>query len=120
MAQRALKTQEEINEIPIDQEIVVELPGGVSEDTEVEVKPKPAKAEKKPDDGARQLQEQLEAAQAAQQAERTRAERAERDAAEARRVAQEAQTRTQALEGDLITGGLAAAQAELAAAEQEL
>jgi len=117
---RALKTQEEIDSIPLDQEILIELPGGVSsDDTAPPAEAKQPKA-KPADDGARQLQEQLEAAQAAAQANADRAAKAEREAIEARRQAQEALTRTQALEGDLITGGLAAAQAEQAAAEQEL
>lgn len=120
MAQRALKTQDEINEIPLDQPILVELPGGLSSDDADEVKPVRVAKKSDPDNGAKQLQDQLEAAQAAQRASDERATRAERDAADARRMAQEAQTRTHALEGDLITGGLAAAQAELAAAEQEL
>jgi hypothetical protein len=116
---RAVKTDEEISHIPLDQPILVELPGGVGDDEIPEVKP--GKTAKEPTDpGAKQLQDQLEAAQAAQRASDVRAEKAERDAAQARKEAAEATTRSQSLEGDIITGGLAAAQAELAAAEQEL
>ena len=119
MALRAVKTDEEIANIPLDQPILVELPGGMGDEEISEVKP--GKAAKEPTDpGAKQLQDQLEAAQAAQRAADDRAARAERDAAESRRMAAEATKRSQSLEGDIITGGLAAAQAELAAAEQEL
>lgn len=116
MSLRALKTDEEIARVPLDQPILVELPGGV---IEPEPEKKSSKAEPT-DPDAKILQGQLEAAQAAQRASDARAEKAERDATEARRVAAEATTRSQSLEGDIITGGLSAAQAELAAAEQEL
>ena len=44
MAARALKTQEEIDSIPLDQEILIELPGGVSsDDTDPSEKPTKAK-----------------------------------------------------------------------------
>jgi len=127
MAQlRALKTEEEIAAIPLDQEILVELPGGMTEE-EPAVVEKPEKGKADIDPGAKTLQEQLEAAQAAQRAsdERQRAAderaaKAERDAAQARREAEEAVKRSAALEGDVITGGLAAAQAEVAAAKLAL
>jgi hypothetical protein len=119
---RALKTDEEIALIPLDQPILVELPGGVIANDPPEQENKTGKTSRvEPSDpDAKLLQQQLEAAQAAQQTERDRADKAERDAAEARRLAQEATTRSQSLEGDIITGGLAAAQNELAAAEAEL
>lgn len=118
MSLRAVKTDEEISHIPLDQPILVELPGGVADE---EAPEKPGKTAKEPTyPGAKQLQEQLEAAQAAQRASDARAEKAERDAAQARREAAEATTRSHTLEGDIITGGLASAQAELAAAEAEL
>ena len=116
---RAVKTDEEISHIPLDQPILVELPGGVADEEVPEVKTGKGKSEPT-DPGAKQLQEQLEAAQAAQRASDDRAAKAERDAAQARREAAEATTRSHALEGDIITGGLASAQAELAAAEAEL
>lgn len=118
MALRALKTDEEISHVPLDQPILVELPGGVIDEPEV----KPAKTSKvePTDPDAKILQGQLEAAQAAQRADAARADKAEREVTEARRIAAEATTRNQSLEGDIITGGLAAAQAELSAAEQEL
>jgi hypothetical protein len=119
MALRALKTDEEIAAIPLDQEILVELPGGVIDEEQTEPE-KPSKPEKAEPDGAKVLQEQLEAAQRAQAASDARAERAEREAAEARRLATEADKRTASLEGDVITGGLAAAQAEVASAKQAL
>lgn len=118
MALRALKTDEEIAGIPLDQEILIELPGGGIEVPDTS---------KKIDPDAKTLQEQLEAAQAAQATERTRAEKAERDANEARKLATErerevteARRRTADLESDVITGGLSAAQNELGAAEAEL
>lgn len=117
---RALKTEEEIAGIPLDQEILIELPGGTDELPEKDKAPKI-------DSDAKTLQEQLEAAQAAQKTEREARERAERDATEARRLAAErereaveARKRTVDLESDVITGGLSAAQNELAAAEAEL
>jgi len=76
MALRALKTEEEIAGIPLDQPILVELPGGVVEEEE---KQEAKKADIEPD--AKRLQEQLEAAQAAQASERARADKAEREAA---------------------------------------
>lgn len=122
MAQRALKTDEEIAGVPLGQPIVIELPGGTVDEEPPGEPEKPAGKVKseEPVDGAKVLQGQLEASQRAQQAERDRADKAERDAAEARRLVVEAEKRSTALEGDVITGGLATAQAELAAAEAEL
>lgn len=118
MAPRALKTEEEIAAIPLDQEILVELPGGVVDDIG---KTDPIeKTKTEPTDGAKILQEQLEASQRDQQAQRLRADKAEQEAAEARRTAAEATKRTAALEGDVITGGLAAAQAEVTSAKLAL
>lgn len=124
MAQRALKTDEEISAIPLDQEILIELPGGTDEGDGGAAE-KPGKTPI--DTGAKTLQEQLEAMQASQKASDDRAVRAEREAAEARRITadrerelNETRTRAASLEGDVINGGLSAAQAELAAAESEL
>lgn len=115
VALRALKTDEEIAGIPLDQTILIELPGAVIEE---EPREKPGKVKQdEPVDGAKVLQEQLEAAQRAQAASDARAEKAEREAAEARRLAAEATKRSTALEGDVITGGLSAAQAERDAAK---
>ena len=116
MTLRALKTEDELRAVPLDQPVLIELPSGAIEDDEpvIEAKkqePKP-KSEPTIDPDAKRLQAQLEAAQAAQRAADERAARAER-------AAQEAQARTQSLEGDLITGGLAAAQAERDAALNE-
>lgn len=115
MALRALKTDEEIAAIPFDQEILIELPGGEDE-------PKTTT-----DPGAKSLQEQYEALQKLQKADNERADKAERDAQDARRVAadrerelHEQRTRATSLEGDIISGGLAAAQAEAAAAKVAL
>lgn len=119
MSLRALKTDEEIAAVPLGQPILVELPGGVSDlsgDDDAGKKAEPVVE----DSGAKALQGQLEAMQAAQRASDARAEKAERDAAQARREAEEATQRATALEGDVITGGLSAAQAELAAAKREL
>lgn len=78
------------------------------------------------DDGAKQLQDQLEASQAAQKTERERREAAERATLEARRIADEARQETVALRSerdtsdrDLMAGSLQAAQAELAAAQTQ-
>src|ERR1700742_4582085 len=119
MALRALKTDEEAASIPLDQPILVELPGGVIDEPKDDKADKAAKTDQV-DPDAKRLQEQLEASHAAQRAADARAEKAEREAAESRRIAAEETTRRHSLEGDVITGGLAAAQAELAAAEQEL
>jgi len=118
MALRALKTDEEIAAIPLDQPILVELPGGTideGDETIVADKPKPKEPEQV--DGAKVLQEQLEASQRAQVEANARAERAEREATEARRLAAEAEKRNSSLESDVISGGLSAAQAERDAAK---
>lgn len=122
MALRALKTAEEIAGVPLDQPILVELPGGMIEDEGDGGTGLKKEAKTEQDTGAKTLQEQLEAAQAAQKVsdERQRvsderAAKAEREAAQARRDADEAVKRTNSLEGDVISGGLAAAQAEVAA-----
>jgi hypothetical protein len=132
LALRALKTDEEIGSVPLDKPVLIELPPGVIlDESDVgndDVTGKTKKIEAEPeDDGAKKLQEQLEAAQAAQKLDRERADRAERAAAEATRLADqrakeiaEANKRTVTLEGDIISGGLSAAQAELASAEAEL
>lgn len=117
MALRALKTEEEIAGIPLDQEILVELPSAVTGD---EVVTETKKTEIDP--AAKTLQDQLEALQ---KETADRIAKAERDAAEARRLAAERErelneqrTRTQSLEGDIINGGLAGAQSERDAAKQ--
>ncbi len=124
MALRALKTDEEIAAIPLDQPILVELPGGVIDDIDnTDDAGKVGKVEKKAepeDNGAKVLQEQLEASQRAQEAERVRREAADARAEKAERAAAEATKRTAALETDVISGGLAAAQAEVAAAKLAL
>lgn len=123
--QRALKTDEEIAGVPLGQPILIELPGSAIEEDEgnggiVSEKPAGKVRTEEPLDGAKVLQEQLEAAQRATDAANARADKEARDGAEARRLAAEAEKRSTALEGDVITGGLAAAQREVAAAESEL
>lgn len=117
MALRALKTEEEIAGIPLDQEILVELPSATVPDEEPEVT-ETKKTEIDP--AAKSLQDQLEELKR-QSSERTA--KAEREAAEAKRQLAERErefaTRTQALEGDIINGGLAAAQNERDAAIAE-
>ena len=123
MALRALKTEEEIAGIPLDQPILVELPGGLAEEPESsEDKAAVAKTKPKPDidPDAKRLQEQLEAAQAAQASERARADKAEREAAERAREADTERKKRAALEGDVINGGLAAAQSERDSAKAAL
>ena len=56
MALRAVKTDEEISHIPLDQPILVELPGGVADEEIPEVKT--GKTKEPTDPGAKQLQEQ--------------------------------------------------------------
>lgn len=126
MALRALKTDEEAAAIPLDQPILIELPGGVIEDESDDKKPEPKARTSKvepSDPDAKKLQEQLEAAQTAQRTETERAAKIEREAnervARAEREAAEAVKRSQTLEGDVISGGLAAAQADRDAAMQE-
>lgn len=119
MAVRALKTDEEIADVPLGQAIVIELPGGaIEEEPRGPDKPAGKVRTEEPLDGAKVLQEQLEASQRAIAASDARAEKAEREAAEARRLVAEADKRSTALEGDVITGGLAAAQAARDAAKQ--
>jgi len=126
MALRALKTDEDIAGIPLDQPVLIELPSGV----EIEGDASSSLDTKKPDpasnlDGdAKKLAEELEALKAAQRADRERAERAEREAAEAKRLAserareaEEARKRNTSLESDIITSGLQAAQTDRDAAK---
>lgn len=123
MALRALKTDEDLAGIPLDQPVLIELPGGV----EIEGEAAPLET-KKPepnlDADAKKLADELEALKAAQKADRERAERAEREMAEAKRVAserareaEEARKRNLSLESDIITGGLQAAQNDRDAAK---
>jgi hypothetical protein len=123
MALRAVKTEEEIRSIPTDQPILIELPGGVIED-DLDLKAKKTEKLEPSDPDAKKLQEQLEAALAAQQTEKARADKSEREAtdriAEANRAAEDARKRTAALEGDVINGGLAAAQSERDSAKSAL
>ena len=124
MALRAVKTEEEIRSIPTDQPILIELPGGVIEDEPDDKKGIKTERLEPSDPDAKKLQEQLEAALAAQQTEKARADKSEREAAEriaeANRAAEEARKRTSALEGDVINGGLAAAQSERDSAKAAL
>jgi hypothetical protein len=115
MALRALKTEEEIAGIPLDQEILVELPGANTADELVVEK----KAEIDP--AAQTLQDQLEALkrESADRLAKTEREANER-IAKAEREASELRTRSQSLEGDIINGGLAAAQSERDSAKAAL
>ncbi|WP_043162140.1 hypothetical protein, partial [Bradyrhizobium sp. Ai1a-2] len=129
MALKALKDEKDIAAVPLDEPVMIELPMGVDDaggDIEPGDKKKPAKVERR-DDGSKTLEEQLEAALEAQKKDRERADRAERERAQAERVAnqraaevEEARKRSNALESDVISGGLKAAQNELAAAKAEL
>lgn len=118
MALRAVKTDEEASATPLDQPILIELPGGTIEDEPEDKPERKAKTSKvEPSDpDAKKLQEQLEAAQAAQRTSDERAAKSERDAnervARAEREAADARKRTAALEGDVINGGLSASQSE--------
>src|SRR6185312_6716354 len=95
MALRALKTEEEIAGIPLDQEILVELPSANIPEEVVEDKKTEAKVEIDP--AAKTLQDQLEALKR----ESSERERAANDRiAKAEREAAELRTRTQSLEGD--------------------
>jgi hypothetical protein len=92
--QRALKDEKDIAAVPLDKPVLIELPEGIdfaSDDLgNPENVDKVKKADPKPEppnDGSKNLEEQLEAALAAQQAEKDRAERAERDRAETQRIA---------------------------------
>lgn len=118
MALRALKSEEDIAGVPLDQPILIELPGGISPEEPEEVvktEKKPAPEPAEPD--AKRLQEQLEALQAAQRADRERADRAERLADQRAKEADEARKRNVSLESDIITGGLSAAQSDRDAAK---
>src|SRR6185437_14395966 len=114
MALRALKTEEEIAGIPLDQEILVELPSATID---------PVIEDKKPeiDPAAKTLQDQLETLkrESAERVAKTEREANER-IAKAEREAAELRTRSQALEGDVINGGLAAAQSERDSAKAAL
>ncbi len=117
MADRALKTEEEISAVPLDQPVLVELPDGVGE-IEIGDDKEPVK-KIEAGDGSKVLQEQLDAMKAANRAAEERAIAAEKAAGEAQRESAkharelaEQRTRTDSLEGDFITGSLAAAQKE--------
>lgn len=127
-ALRALKTDEEIAAIPLDQPILVELPSGVIAD-EPEIDPDKDKKTRanETDDAAKTLQDQLTALKAEKAASDARADKNAQEAAEARRVATERdaelrQARTQSVsaEESNIQSTLQAAQDAMAAAEAEL
>lgn len=122
---KAFKTDEELAAIPLDKPVLVELPTSTAFDID-ESANQEAPAEQ-PDDGAKRIEADLAALKAERDRERDRAARLERDAQEARRLAEAQKAELEALrtrslrdENDLIANGLAAAQAERAAAESEL
>lgn len=118
MALRALKTEEEIAGIPLDQEILVELPSATIADPVIEDK----KTEKPEiDPAAKTLQDQLETLKRESAERQAKIEReANERIAKAEREAAELRTRSQTLEGDIINGGLAAAQSERDSAKAAL
>lgn len=109
--------------IPDDEPVLVDLDPGEGKEPIVKAEPKqpavkakeeqPPAPEKKKDDGAARLLEQLQASEKARK-------EAERRANEADERAREANARVASTETDLVQNGLSAAQAELASAEQEL
>jgi hypothetical protein len=116
MAARALKTEEEISAVPLDHPVLVELPDGVGE---IEVGDEKPTKKIEADDGSKVLQEQLDAMKAANKAAEERNAALERERDTARKAADdrakelaEQRNRTDSLEGDFITGSLAAAQKE--------
>lgn len=115
MALRAVKTEEEIAGIPQDQPILIELPGGVIDDEPNEPKDKTPKPEIDP--AAKTLQDQYETLQR-ESAERERV--ANERATKAEREADAERKRRSSLEGDVISGGLSAAQSERDSAKQAL
>lgn len=130
MALRALKTEDELLAVPLNEPVLVELPTlpGAADDEGAGLGDKePLKVAEKgtdapADDGAAKLKEHLDAMTAAN----ARADKAERDAAEARRVAKERDDENKALkagrvedEGELIQSALATAQSEERAAQAD-
>lgn len=135
MALRALKTEEELAAIPLNQEVLIELPTGViPEDegdggigAEPEKKAAPPKTETEDDTPAEVLRKQLEDLKAADKAKDERLAQIQRDAEEARRQAHQTETelrqaRTASVtqEEANIQSTLQAAQDAMAAAEAEL
>lgn len=116
MALKPLSKVEDLNAIPLDEPVLVELEPGTGETVveEPERKPDPARKKDPPaDDGAATMQAQMDEMRKA----RVRAER-ERD--EARREAEEARRTVADTEADLVQNGLTAAQAEEKAARAAL
>lgn len=128
MALRAMKTDEELSTIPIGQPVLVELPGYTpepdDEDEQKQPNGEPDKLADEPsDDGAKKLQEQIDALNASRKAE---TDRLEKEAADARRRAKELEDENRQLkagrvedEGTLIQNALKVAQSDLAAAQSE-
>ena len=116
---RALKTDEEIKAIPLDQPVMIELPAPASNETPGEGAPvaKPSEQQDQQPD-FKTLQGQLEAMKEAtrlKDAENVRLANEAREAREAARLAQEAQGNA---EQQRVTSGLTQAQADMVAAKQ--
>lgn len=124
MPLRALKTNDELMAVPLDEPVLVELPSLPG--TELEIDAGKQVDPPKDDDPVKSLQSQIDAQKAATEAANARAEKAEREAAEARRLAKERDDENRKLqegraedEGAIIQNALAAAQAEQASAQAE-
>lgn len=112
---KAISDEKELAAIPVDEPVLVALEPPVTGEERDEPqrqerqerKPKPAADE--PDAGVAALQKQMEDMRRASDAETTRLSK---EAAEARRERDEAIAAANSADGDLISGGLSAAQAE--------
>lgn len=123
---RPLSKDEDLLAIPVDEPVLVELPGaasseegdGIVEPADNPLKGEPkAKAEPEQDAGVTALQKQIADMQRANSERETRLAR-ERD--EARRDADEARTQAADTEADLVQNGLTSAQAEAKSARAAL
>lgn len=126
---RALKTDEEIAAIPLNEPVLVELPSAMSSFDDDEENTGQNISDNKTgneDDGAKRLQDDLEALKAQNARETARADKAERDRQEAVRIAADRDEENKQLragresdESALITNGLAGAQTQRDAAKSE-
>ena len=114
---RPLKTDEEIRAIPADQPVLIELPANMDStepDAPVVADTGTTVQKSEPEDAAAKVQKQLEDMQRAGQVERERLTRERDEARESARLAQQEHAST---EQQLVTTGLARAQADLSGAK---
>lgn len=121
---KAMKTVEELNAVPTNEPVLVQLEPPVTSAANDDVPEKEPQKADADDGGVEKLKQELDAAKRAREAseaqtlkERERAMKAEQEAAEAARKVRAAETHSLDTEEQAITSGLAGAQAERDAAK---